>query len=127
MYWGDILSDIGQTLDRYTISNFSFLGFYPVGERYPPNGFGLYNMIGNQREWCYDWYAADYYSASPEDDPTGPLTGSERVLRGALSLEGPLPCAYRRHVDPDRTEPTPDGPTATAGFRPVRSFTGINN
>lgn len=45
-----------------------------------PNDCGIYDMSGNVWEWTHDWYA-DYPSESVTD-PTGPETGSERVLRG---------------------------------------------
>ena len=53
----------------------------PVGQ-FKPNAFGLYDMHGNAWQWCADWYGADYYGKSPVDDPTGPDSGTVRVLRG---------------------------------------------
>ncbi len=53
----------------------------PVGV-FAANGYGLSEMIGNVREWCGDFYAEDYYTSSPVDNPRGPATGTERVLRG---------------------------------------------
>jgi len=47
-----------------------------------PNDFGLYDMAGNVSEWCFDYFAADYYQISPELDPRGPTTGTQRVTRG---------------------------------------------
>ncbi|EIH7424902.1 SUMF1/EgtB/PvdO family nonheme iron enzyme, partial [Escherichia coli] len=61
----------------------SFAGsIEPVGS-YPPNPLGLYDMMGNGFDWINDWYDADYYKISPEDNPTGPVKGDKKVLRGS--------------------------------------------
>jgi formylglycine-generating enzyme required for sulfatase activity len=53
----------------------------PVGS-FTANGHGLYDVCGNLWEWCWDWHGATYYASSPETDPCGPTSGSDRVLRG---------------------------------------------
>ena len=51
-----------------------------IEANYPVNGFGLRSMSGNVREWCLDRFGD--YSAEAVADPTGPVGGYERVLRG---------------------------------------------
>jgi formylglycine-generating enzyme required for sulfatase activity len=52
---------------------------YAVGGK-KPNELGIYDMSGNVFEWCSDWY--DSYSNAAQQDPTGPLSGTNRVIRG---------------------------------------------
>ena len=45
-----------------------------------PNELGLYDMTGNEMEWCWDWY--EKYTTKTQKNPVGPESGSERVMRG---------------------------------------------
>jgi len=81
-------------------------GSKPVGTK-APNGLGIYDMSGNILEWCWDAY--DDYSSEPQTNPTGPASGSYRMLRGGrwsnshytcfvATREGDVPSAKPYHI-----------------------------
>ncbi|MGV8135998.1 MAG: formylglycine-generating enzyme family protein [Mangrovibacterium sp.] len=75
---------------------------HPVGQK-QPNELGIYDMSGNVWEWCSDWYDVNYYDYSPQNNPTGPSSGSLRVRRGGCWHYYPDYCrvSYRDYCSPN--------------------------
>ena len=77
-----------------------------------PNSLGLYNMHGNVAEWCKDWWSQNYYSTSSSSDPTGPTTGTYRVVRGGNFSSQPKLCRSA-----SRNKNSPTSSSTQIGFR----------
>jgi formylglycine-generating enzyme required for sulfatase activity len=87
----------------------------PVAQ-FPPNRYGLYDLIGNVWEWVSDWSADDYYARAPSADPQGPSSGEARVTRGGSWR--PYPRIFRLS---NRGRNRPERANYYIGFRCARS------
>ncbi|MFH1050624.1 MAG: SUMF1/EgtB/PvdO family nonheme iron enzyme [bacterium] len=71
---------------------------HQVGQK-QPNGFGIYDMLGNVNEWCWNWSDGESYAdTNNKIDPKGPETGDiAKVLRGGSYIEdkSKTTCTYR--------------------------------
>ena len=88
-------------------------GPHPVGRK-APNVWGLHDMLGNASEWVEDWYGR--YPGGSVNDPRGPASGSNRVVRGCHWNSGARECrvSFRYYSAPDYGN-------LTNGFRLVKT------
>lgn len=87
-YWGD--SNDFSIINQFTVyynrnfgrgENDTDWGTQKVGLK-KANRWGLYDMIGNVWEWCWDWFDDRYYIMGSTKNPKGVDVGRERILRG---------------------------------------------
>ncbi|GJD62143.1 Formylglycine-generating enzyme [Methylobacterium frigidaeris] len=142
--WGDDLAPSGRIMANYWQGRFpyentcedGFEGTSPAGS-FPPNDFGLYDMIGNVWEWTDDWFSARPAAAersccgpvraraaseAESYDPGGGPPVGRKVLKGGSHL-----CAanYCRRYRPAARHAQPiDSPASHIGFRCVVRQTG---
>jgi len=80
--WGNQAADCTRSNFHHSsgrcVGDTSEVGSYPSGA----SPYGVLDMAGNVWEWVADRYDSDYYDVSPYSNPTGPVSGSRRVLRG---------------------------------------------
>ena len=100
----------------------------PVGS-YPPNGYGLYDVVGNVWEWCFDAYDENFYANSPYQNPIAEILIKDgannivavnklRVVRGTSWYDG-VPSVWIA----SRLGQSPEGEVTNIGFRCVKSVT----
>lgn len=92
-----------------------FVHTAPVGS-FPPNAFGLYDMLGNVAQWTQDCWHPNHTGAAKDGAARGDTRCSRRVVRGAGWIDGPddLRVAVRYNGEAQRRE-------VTVGFRVARS------
>jgi formylglycine-generating enzyme required for sulfatase activity len=110
-YWGEDTRKVLLENHAWYYSN-SNSSTHPVAKK-APNTWGLYDMSGNVREWCADWYA--YYSGNATSNPRGPSTGTKRVNRGGCWVEDTSTCRAS-----DRYSDMPEYKYFGNGFRIVK-------
>ncbi len=115
-YWGDDYEGLDKNSWHEDNSGKST---HPVGQK-EPNGYGLYDMVGNVAEWCQDIHAnsSTYYVNSPRKNPLGPNAGSEGTGRSKVHRGGSYREGFRDYWSAGRDWGDPNG-NGTAGSRPV--------
>jgi sulfatase modifying factor 1 len=137
--WGDEFTPGGKHMantwqgefPRQNLTEDGFARTSPV-TAFPPNGYGVYDMVGNVWEWTSDWYSSKHAGDSPKACcvPTNPRGGPEeasydscqpeikiprKALKGGSHLCAPNYC--RRYRPAARHAQAVDSSTSHIGFR----------
>ena len=122
--WGNKLSYSGEHRcniwqGEFPTSNTEEDGYSKTApvDAFSPNGFGLYNMVGNVWEWCGDWFSPEHSREVLITNPIGAQTGTARVMKGGSYLCHKSYC--NRYRVAARSSNTPDSSTGNMGFRCV--------
>ena len=120
--WGDGLTPEGRHMCNiwqgvFPDTDLGEDGFTTVApvDSFPPNGFGLFNAVGNTWEWCADYFDPVWHIQATRHDPAGPPSGTTRVTKGGSYLCHESYC--RRYRNAARTGTAPDTSTGHIGFR----------
>ncbi|KAM6300872.1 formylglycine-generating enzyme [Aegotheles albertisi] len=119
--WGNKLQPKGQhyaniwqgVFPTNNTAEDGYKGTAPV-TAFPPNGYGLYNIVGNAWEWTSDWWAV-HHSTDEVHNPKGPSSGTDRVKKGGSYMCHKSYC-YRYRCAA-RSQNTPDSSASNLGFR----------
>ena len=106
----------GNTIDSSYVNYDAYVGKTTSIGKYPANGYGLYDVVGNVYEWCLDKWDKNFYRHSPQNNPISgesiintvnnfPDIKSSRILRGGSCVSRPqnVRVAYRSRNTPKYT------------------------
>lgn len=130
--WGDELTPDNQHLCNIWQGEFPKMnteedGYHGTApsESFPPNGYGLYNTVGNVWEWCSDWFAKSVQQRGGKNNPQGAKSGEFKVMRGGSYLCHNSYC--NRYRVAARSKNTQDSTSGNIGFRCVEDIQDHTN